>query len=262
MSQSHGYPTRSRTSEETTNTDTSTNCNFAEEMPKLRIDLVGNFHDLRDEFINMKNVIIKKLQDENAQLKETIANLQHKVIVLETAANSVEQYDRRNNIEITGIPDDIEDKNLEHSVIEIFKAADIQISHNDVEDCHRIGKPKGNSKKIIVRLVNRKYCKQILYNRRKFKNFDGSKIGMSNTKIFVNENLTNYNHQLAFNCRKLKREKLISKTYSSNGIIHIVQILGNKPIKVFHQSKLDELFPDFNFDGQCGEAPKVAHESV
>ena len=151
----------------------------------------------------MKNVIIKKLQDENAQLKETIANLQHKVIVLETAANSVEQYDRRNNIEITGIPDDIEDKNLEHSVIEIFKAADIQISHNDVEDCHRIGKPKGNSKKTIVRLVNRKYCKQILYNGSKFKNFDGSKIGMSNTKIFVNENLTNYNHQLAFNCRKL-----------------------------------------------------------
>ena len=85
---------------------------------------------------------------------------------------------------------------------------------------------------------------------------------MSNTKIFANENLTNYSHQLAFNCRKVKREKLISKIYSLNGIIHIVQILGNKPIKVFHESKLDELFPDFNFDDQCDEAPKVAHESV
>ena len=119
--QSHGYPTRSRTSEETTNTDTSTNCNFAEEISKLRIDLVGNFHDLRDEFINMKNIIIKKLQDETAQLKETIANLQHKVIILETATNSVDQYYRRNNFEITGIPDDIEDKNFEHSFIEIFR---------------------------------------------------------------------------------------------------------------------------------------------
>ena len=85
---------------------------------------------------------------------------------------------------------------------------------------------------------------------------------MSNTKIFVNENLANFNYQLAFNCCKLKRGKLISKRYSSNGIIHIVQILGNKPIKVFHQSKLDELFPNFNFDGHCGEAPKVADESV
>ena len=65
MSQSHGYPTRNRTSEETTNTDTSTSCNFAEEISKLRIDLVGYFHDLRDEFIKMKNFAIKKLQDEN-----------------------------------------------------------------------------------------------------------------------------------------------------------------------------------------------------
>ena len=159
----------------------------------------------------MKNIIIKKLQDENAQSKETIANLQHKVIVPETVTNSVEQYNRRNNIEITGIPDDIKNKSLEHSVIEIFKAASIQISHDDVEDCHRIGKTKGNSKKTIVRLVNHKYCKQILYNRRKFKNFDGSKIVMSHIKRFVNANLTNYNHQLAFNCRKLKRKKLISK---------------------------------------------------
>ena len=33
----------------------------------------------------------------------------------------VEQYNRRNNIEITGIPDNIEDKNLKHSVIKVFK---------------------------------------------------------------------------------------------------------------------------------------------
>ena len=39
-------------------------------------DLVEIFHDLRDEIINFKNMI-KKLQDENPQLKETIANLQH-----------------------------------------------------------------------------------------------------------------------------------------------------------------------------------------
>ena len=141
--------------------------------------MVGNFHDLRDEMINTKNIIIKNIRDENAQLKKTIANLQHKVIILETATNSVEQHDRRNNIEATGIPDNIENTNLEHSVIEVFKGADIQIFHNERVDCHRIGKSKSNSKKTIVRLVNRKYCKQVLHNRRKFKDFDGSGIGMN-----------------------------------------------------------------------------------
>ena len=53
MSQLHGYPTRSK------NTDTSTNCNFAEQISKPRNDLVRNFNDLRGETINMK-IIIKK----------------------------------------------------------------------------------------------------------------------------------------------------------------------------------------------------------
>ena len=92
MSQLHGYPTRSKTSEGTTNTDTNTNCSFAEETSKLRNDLVGNFYDLRDEIVNMKNIVIKNVQDENAQLKDTIANLQHKVITFEGATNPVEQY--------------------------------------------------------------------------------------------------------------------------------------------------------------------------
>ena len=39
----------------------------------------------------MKN--IKKLQDQSTQLKETIANLKHEVVILEAATNSVEQYD-------------------------------------------------------------------------------------------------------------------------------------------------------------------------
>ena len=66
---------------------------------------------------------------ENPQVRETIPSLQHKVIILETAKNSVEQYDRRNDIEITGISDNIGDKNLEYFVIGVFKNADIEISH-------------------------------------------------------------------------------------------------------------------------------------
>ena len=37
----------------------------------------------------------------------------------------MEQYDRRNHIEITRIPDTIEDKNLEQFTTEVFEAANI-----------------------------------------------------------------------------------------------------------------------------------------
>ena len=55
------HDTLSEKLEETTNADSSSNCNFAEEISKLRNELVGNFHDLRDEIMEVKLVIIKNL---------------------------------------------------------------------------------------------------------------------------------------------------------------------------------------------------------
>ena len=113
----------------------------------------------------------------------------------------------------------------------------------------------------IIWLLNQKYCKLILYKRKKFKTSDGLRIDVPTAKIFENKNLTNSNQQLAFTCRKLKRAKFIPKICCSKGIIHIVQIHSNKPIKVFHQSNRDDLFPDLNLNGG-GEASDVAPESL
>ena len=62
----------------------------------------------KDEEINLKDVIIKRLQDEN-ELLCAKCKLENKPVSLESSINQVEQYGRRNNIVISGIPDDISD---------------------------------------------------------------------------------------------------------------------------------------------------------
>ena len=59
----------------------------------------------------------------------------------------LEQSRRRNNIEITGIPDTVQDNELENKVIGIFDAIGVEANSADFEDCHRVGKSKNNSKK-------------------------------------------------------------------------------------------------------------------
>ena len=59
-----------------------------------------------------------------------------KVISLEENSNSLEQYGRRNNLEITGIPDDVFDQNLEEKVIEILDKIDVNVYRKDMEACH------------------------------------------------------------------------------------------------------------------------------
>ena len=59
----------------------------------------------------------------------------------------LEQSGRRNNIEITGIPDTVQDNELENKVIGIFDAIGVEANSADFDDCHRFGKSKITVKK-------------------------------------------------------------------------------------------------------------------
>ena len=60
---------------------------------------------------------------------------------MEIQNNNVDQYSHRNNIEI---PKSVSDNQLEENVIDILKAIDVNITSNEIEACHRLGKKKKN----------------------------------------------------------------------------------------------------------------------
>ena len=88
--------------------------------------------------------------------------------------NQVEQYGRRNNIVISGIPDDVADDDLENAVTSIMEDVDVIVQNGDIEACHRIGKSdqKTSSKKNIVRFINCKYCKKAIVNTKNLVNIN------------------------------------------------------------------------------------------
>ena len=115
--------------------------------------------------------------------------------------------------------------------------------------CHRVGKPRNNSNKTIIRFVNRKFVKKAL-NRKSLKNIDKSSIGLSNSSdIFINENLTPTNSKFAFHCWKLKREGFVDRNFSRDGVLCITSknVQNGKTIKVLHFNTLVDLFPNFDF---------------
>ena len=142
MSSTHDYKTRCKQISDS---------KILDEISKLREELVENFKksftDIKDEIINLKEVIIRNLQNENKRLDDEVNQLHEKIISLESKSNSVEQYGRRNNMEINGIPNSISDDSLEPTVISVLsKATNVHVTADDIEACHRIGKSKGNLK--------------------------------------------------------------------------------------------------------------------
>ena len=179
-----------------------------------------NITNLKDEVINLKDIIIKNLQDENKRLKTKANALENKIIDLEIQNNNVDQYSCRNDVEISGIPQSVSDNQLEEKVVDILKAIDVNITTNEIEACHRLGKKKKN---VILRFINRKHCLKALRNKKKLKSIDKNAIGIPNGNLFISENLTPANRKLAFNCQKLKRDGEIEKCYTINEVVHIAK---------------------------------------
>ena len=124
------------------NTRSSRKMSLEDAIANLHSDLSEKITNLttavrstKDEVINLNEKSIRRLQDENKLHRAKCSKLENKIVSLEPSINQVEQYGRRNNIVISGIPDDISDNDLESTVVDIMKDVDVDINSSDIEAC-------------------------------------------------------------------------------------------------------------------------------
>ena len=206
------------------------------------------------DFSKILSEQIASLKAENDALKAHVSRLENQIknnmIEYQTDINKLEQYGRRSNIEIAGIPDEVPLKALEGKVIEILKEIDVKVEERDIEACHRL--PKGRDAKgparTIVRFVNRKNCDEIFRKKRNLKNVDKQKLNLR-SNIYINHSLCRDYRRIWYNARKLFSDQKIAKFWVSNGTVKIALSENAPPISILHKSKLEELFPGHDLDG-------------
>ena len=136
MSLQHNYNTRNNSVASTEQNETprndSTHCETSDLILSLEKKMLSRFDGLDNEILNIKDIIIKDLQMENQRLRKKVSDLQKKIDIIEENNNSLEQYGRRNNIEITGIPESVEDQKLEETVVKVLNTIDLNVSTNDI----------------------------------------------------------------------------------------------------------------------------------
>ena len=120
------------------------------------------------------------------------------------------QYNRRNNLEISGIPNNSEDDDLETKAVEVLKKINVIVKKEEIEACHRLPAKNSKNKKAIVRFTNRKTCSRALMSRNKLSGLNLTDLNLDNNKyLYISENLNRYFQGICFVCRKLKCGKLI-----------------------------------------------------
>ena len=68
---------------------------------------------------------------------------------------------------------------------------------------------------------------------------------ISDTRIFINENLTVKNDHLAFNCRQLKKRNYIFGTFTKNGTVYVKQNENSRPVAILKMNVLHDMVPNF-----------------
>ena len=163
-----------------------------------------NISELREAIIDNLVEANKALQLKVVQLEEVVERL-----TIEFQANL--QYQRQNNIIISGIPPEVEHENLEKVAVEVVNTcSQTQVNTGDVQGCHRLSRI---STDVICRFTSKKPVEEALGNWHKLKNLDKRRAGLpdSTGELYINTHLTPYNSKLAYHCRQLKKTNLIKK---------------------------------------------------
>ena len=184
----------------------------------------------------------KKNQFEINEIKIQLDESWEATETLERELNQLNQYNRRENIEISGIPDSF-DHELEKTVISILRRIGVEnLEYFEIAACHRLKKRKEEKyASVIVRFINRKRAIQCFKNRKYIKETITEFPG-----LYIFENLCPRYRSIFEACTDLKNNGEINKIWTFNGCINIKTSNNTyeRPKKLFHINDLDKYFPD------------------
>ena len=173
---------------------------------------ISNINEKLNEVISNNSNLkkdLKILTAENIELYDLIYDIEHQT-------NTLNQYTRRENIEIRNIPERINQRNVEQYVLEVLESIGIKLVPYDLVAVHRLGKfIEGKNRNVIVRFVNRKNAFSCLRNAKK--------LAISNTheykKLYIIENLCPTYKKIFNYLYKLKKDNKIGNVWTFNGSV-------------------------------------------
>ena len=215
-------------------------------------DLTRLVMDYQNKFDSVLNNINSELLDLNKFTKlesdlEISRNINNKLVDqvtrLERKCWENEQYSRRECIEISGIPQSIEQIDLERTLLNVFDKIDAPVDPQNIEACHRLkSDDNGRSNKIIVIFSKRKDMVRVMNKKKSLKNanLDGTGLPPS-TSLLIDPSICSYYKHLWSKCKALWFGKLISSFWVSNSSLRIK--LSDDTVKsVTHKDDLKALF--------------------
>ena len=181
-----------------------------------------------------------------AAVRKRVNEQQDEIYELYELQDRMEQYTRKNSLEIHGVPESAY-STTEEVVLKLAEALEVPITPQDVEISHKL-KRKGN-KPIIVKFVSHKIKSNIYKSRTKLKNVKVSNLFPSanaatraaGDRIFLHENLTSYRKKIVNRANEMRRDGVLLNVWTLDGKIYVKTSPEGRPIKINDLEDLQNL---------------------
>ena len=170
-------------------------------------------------------------------IKEEIADIQKDTLRLDKNITVTNQYNRRQNLVIEGIPDNVPQGKLENTCLNILHDIGFpNVSSYEVVGCHRLRRRTGDkTTPTIIRFVNRKITEFCMRNRWRLKHL------RTTWDLNFREDLCDSNLDILTKCEEMQKQGLLAKVFTANGFVIVVKKNKDRPIKLVHIKDLDNL---------------------
>ena len=146
------------------------------------------------------------MQSELCVSKQVSQNQREEIVSLEWQCWSNCQYSRRECLELTVLPESIENSELEDAALQLFKKLDVEVDLSNIEDCHWLSS-KG-PKNVVAKFSKRKDANRVRMDKKNLKGMALSSTGIR-SPVYINDSLCKYYKMLQQKCKKLCVNKLI-----------------------------------------------------
>ena len=167
------------------------------DLARLVMDYQNKFDtvlkNIDSELLDLKNKFTELESD--LEISRNVNNkLVDQVTRLERKCWENEQYSRRECIEISGIPQSIEQIDLERTVLNVFDKIDAPVDPQNIEACHRLkSDDNGRSNKVIVKFSKGKDMARLVNKKKSLKDSNRGGTGvLPSTSVFLNPSLCSY----------------------------------------------------------------------
>lgn len=185
---------------------------------------------LNTKYEKMEETLVV-LQEENKELKEEHASLTAQVLSsandlksVQKSLNDLEQYTRRDSVEIRGIPlpEESQEEDTNEIVLQLSQKMGIPLERKDISVSHRIRSRSLVDPAIIVKFVRREVRERLYRARKRLKSITTANFGFSvEKKIFINESLTPKNKELFKDCLRFKKDNSFKFLWTNAGKIFL-----------------------------------------